>query len=88
MRVKLAVEVKPVGTAFDGLNLQKTTDWTDIGTAGLAMTKTITGLTANRAYHWRARVLYEPTLTMGATHSRWYYGGALGRQGSTHVRTL
>jgi hypothetical protein len=86
-RVKLAVEVKLLGKPFDGTNLVKTTSWKDTGVDGVHITQSIVGLTANKAYHWRARVLYEPVYGFGPTHSRWYYGGNAAEPQGVHVRT-
>lgn len=86
-RVKLAVEMKPLGTPFDGTGLVKSSSWTDSGVNGTTLTLTVSGLAANKAYHYRVRALYEPTSGSGSTHSRWYYGGKPGNPAGTHFRT-
>lgn len=50
--VKLQIEVKPLGTAFDGLQLVDS----PYVMSGDVATVTITGL-ANGSYHWRARTM-------------------------------
>jgi hypothetical protein len=86
-RAKLAVEMKPLGTPFDGKGLTESSSWTDTGRDGINLTLRVSGLTANKAYRYRARALYEPTSVAGPTHSRWYYGGKLGVQEGMHFRT-
>lgn len=85
-RVKLAVEVKLLGVPFDG-SVVKTANWTDTGLTGVKLTYAVTGLTAAKAYHWRARVLYEPVYGIGPTHSPWYYGGNASNPLGVHLRT-
>jgi hypothetical protein len=59
-RVRLEVELKPLGAPFDGTGLQ-VGPWTDTGTPNNAGSKfpllhSITGLVPDAPYHWRARV--------------------------------
>jgi hypothetical protein len=75
-RVKLQVEVKARGTAFSGTGLQTSATWTATTIPASALTLPITGLAANTAYHWRARLLYDPAAAFPASHSRWYYGSS------------
>jgi hypothetical protein len=86
-RAKLAVEMKPIGTPFDGTGLTKSSSWTDTGVNGVALTLRVSNLAANKSYHYRVRALYEPTYGSGGTHSRWYYGGKPGQPAGTHFRT-
>lgn len=61
---------------------------TDTGVAGTWLTLPVSGLAANTAYSFRARILYQPILGFGATHSRWYYGGNKGHaKCGAHFRT-
>ncbi|MBI5508202.1 MAG: FG-GAP repeat protein, partial [Deltaproteobacteria bacterium] len=87
-RVKLQIEAKPRGTPFSGTGLQTAAAWTDIGLTGATLQRTVTGLTGNTDYHWRARLLYDSA--QGATQlwSRWLPGGISGSAAGTHVRTL
>jgi len=63
-RVKLQVEYcgpgVPFGTASSGFVTSST--WTDVTTtsSGITLTESISGLTSNTLYRWRARVLYVP----------------------------
>jgi hypothetical protein len=86
-RVKLEVEVKPLKTAFNGNGLL-TSGWVDTTLAGVTLKQTITNANGGGAMpHWRARLVYDPA--RGAApfgRSHWFYGGALGRPGSVHVR--
>jgi hypothetical protein len=86
-RVKLAVEMKPIGTPFDGKGLTKSSTWTDTGVNGVTLTLRVSGLAASKSYHYRVRAHYEPTYGFGGTHSRWYYGGKPGQPAGTHFRT-
>jgi FG-GAP repeat/FG-GAP-like repeat len=65
-RVKLEVEACPAGRDFGttgagGCVTSVTPVWTDVtATSGSTLSHTVTGLTAARLYHWRARTLYAP----------------------------
>lgn len=89
VRVKLEVEVKPNGSAFDALGLRRSSGWTDIGVAGdTSLLLPITGLSQDTAYHWRARVLYAPSQSSySQTWSHWVWGGMAGFPSGTHLRT-
>ncbi len=52
-QVKLEVEVKPVGTAFDGTS----TFTGSLVSSGSTASATVTGLTFGANYHWRARAV-------------------------------
>jgi hypothetical protein len=89
MKVKLEVQVRKCGDGFfvGGAGLVSPT-WTDSGVAGTWLTRQVTSLTANTAYYYRARILYQNQLGFGATHSRWYYGGTQGHvECGAHFRT-
>jgi hypothetical protein len=51
--VKLQVEVKPVGTSFDGTGLNESA----LVANGTVASVPVTGLTASTSYHWRARCM-------------------------------
>ena len=85
-RVKVAVEAKPFGTLFDGKGLVKSTTWLDTGLSRVAVTASLTALTAAKRYHWRARVEYDRSLAPDALWSHWYYGGVSGRSLGNHLR--
>jgi hypothetical protein len=63
-RVKLEVETCPPGAAFDSVacGSQTSAVWTEIipPATSAVLTETITGLTADTLYRWRARVLHAP----------------------------
>jgi hypothetical protein len=85
-RVKLQVEWKLVGTAFNGsTNLKTSTAWTQTTVPATNLVVTVTGLTAAKNYHWRARLLYEPAAGLATQRSRWYYAST--DINGVHVRT-
>jgi hypothetical protein len=61
---KLHVEACPSGIPFGDLSCHHavSADWTAIplGESGVALTETMSGLTEDVVYHWRAHVLYLP----------------------------
>jgi hypothetical protein len=63
-RVKLDIEACPTGTAFGNISCVKHVgaSWTDTTAAanGVVLTETITGLSPDTLYRWRARVLHAP----------------------------
>ena len=63
-RVKLQTQACPVGEPFSAATCitQTATTWTDVTptAAGINLTQSISGLTADTLYRWRARVLYAP----------------------------
>ncbi len=89
--VKLQWQIAPLGTAFtatSGVISGTSTTWTDTGTDGAVITETITGLTADTLYHWRARLLYRPGNRMGQSASRWVHISWNGwRESDFHFRT-
>jgi RHS repeat-associated protein len=85
-RVKLEVEVKSQGTPFDGTGLVRSPQWTDTTTAGVELSQRFVALQPDTSYHYRMRVLYDPTVSSVLRHSRWYYGGRLGEPRGVHVR--
>lgn len=64
---KLQYEVKPLGTAFDGTGLAQSSYWTDIGASGTTLTETVSGLTEDTSYHWRARLIYRDPIYQYST---------------------
>jgi hypothetical protein len=70
-RVKLEWEVKPLNALFTGTGTQRSTNWMDTGTAGAAFNELVSGLDP-RAYHWRARLLYQSATTPLQRSSRWF----------------
>ncbi|MBK9248721.1 MAG: FG-GAP repeat protein [Ignavibacteria bacterium] len=72
IEVKAQYEVKPLGTAFNGNGLTVTSSWTDIGTAGVALSQVVNGLTNNTSYKWRVRLQYRATNGALQSFSRWY----------------
>ena len=86
-RVKVQIEVKPLGVSFNSAGFTTSGSWTDIGTAGLSLTQAVGGLQANRPYHWRARLLYEPARGHPQLWSHWVWGGLSGDPLGVHLRT-
>ena len=84
-RVKLQAEVKLRGTAFNGTGLITSAAWTPTTTSTGPLSLPITGLAAAKQYHWRARLLYEPSATLPTQRSRWYYPSS--DINGVHVRT-
>jgi hypothetical protein len=82
-RVKLEVEACPAGVDFLGAGCVRriSPSWTDVTAsgAGVTLTETITGLSPDLLYRWRARVLYasfgvtQPGVTAppNPAHSPW-----------------
>jgi hypothetical protein len=70
-KVKLEVEVKPLGTPFNGLGTVQTLTWQDTGVAGVELFRLVSGLTQATAYHWRVRLRYHPGQLAFQQYSRW-----------------
>ena len=85
--VKLQVEVKPLGTAFDGSGLVTSSTWASSGLSGVAIQEVISGLTGSTGYHWRARVLASPAEGRPQGWGPWAYGGRSGDAVGGHVFT-
>jgi hypothetical protein len=66
-RARIVYELKETGTNFNGTNLVYG-NWFDTGLKGTSSSVTITGLQANKNYHWRAREQYLPYMNF----SPWY----------------
>ncbi|MCK6530045.1 FG-GAP-like repeat-containing protein [Myxococcota bacterium] len=86
-RVKLQVEVKPLGTPFDGTGLVEGGTFADTGVAGVALQETVSGLADTASFHWRARLLADPALGLPQGWSTWLQGGVSGDAAGMHVRT-
>jgi hypothetical protein len=84
--VALQIEVKPLGTLFDGTNLL-TTSYTDSGLTGVAIQETIDNLDLGTGYHWRARVAVSPATGTPQGWGHWLYGGLSGHASGAHVFT-
>jgi C1A family cysteine protease len=71
--VKLQWEVKPLGSLFDGTGLGESAAWALADSAsGVELEETISGLTGDTPYHWRARILYQPGNPLGLDYSYWF----------------
>ena len=68
-KVKIQIETKLLGTAFDGTGLTESTTWT---TTGSDVTQAISGLSSSDRYKVRMRLKYSP-INNFQTCSRWYY---------------
>jgi len=69
-RARLQVEACPNGSAFGSLlcDTRSSSTWTELGAnpQGSTLALPLTGLSVNRVYHWRARVLYAPLTVTSA----------------------
>jgi len=72
-KARLQVEVKPLGTPFDGIDTHISPNWTDTGVAGTILSlQTSPPLpVANPVNRWRARLLYSSATTPYQQASRW-----------------
>ncbi len=70
--VKLQWEVKTGSTPFNGGSLDEGTSWTDSGTSGAGLSEVVDSLTEGTRYHWRARLLYDPSTTPFQPHGPWF----------------
>ncbi|MCK6530368.1 FG-GAP-like repeat-containing protein [Myxococcota bacterium] len=86
-RVKLQVEAKPLGIPFDGTGFVEGSAFTDTGVGGTELQVTVGGLDDTESYHWRARLLEDPSTASPQGWSRWLWGGVYGEAGGTHVLT-
>ena len=86
-RVKLQVEVKPLGQAFDGTDLVTSSMFHTTGLTGAAIQEAIPGLTGSTGYHWRARALASPAEGRSQGWGPWFYGGLSGNAAGAHVFT-
>ena len=71
-KVKLEVEAKPLGTAFNGAGTTVSPSWVDAATPTTELSKLVSGLSGNTPYHWRARLLYHAVTTPLQQRSRWF----------------
>jgi hypothetical protein len=86
-RVKLQGEVKPLGVPFNGSGLSRSPVWVDTGTGGALAQLTFPSLAGNTGYHWRARLLADPSQGASMTATRWLVGGLSGQPSAVHVRS-
>jgi hypothetical protein len=76
---KLQVEVKQLGTPFNGSNLTETPNWYNVGLYNNEIKVKVAGLQENTFYKWRARLMYDITDGTPQKYTRWFYGpGGLG----------
>jgi hypothetical protein len=86
-RLKLQVEAKPLGQAFNGSSLQSGGTWTDSSPTA-TLDQSVTGLVHSTGYRWRARWIYDPTnASTGWVHSNWFASQLVPANGSYAVRT-
>ncbi len=76
-QVRLQWEVKEEGVAFNGSGLGQSA-WVEGGTAGLAFSQQVSGLSFEKRFHWRVRIVGRParaaTNSAVTFRSRWLYG--------------
>lgn len=85
-KVRLQVEARARGTAFNGQSLVAS-PWIDSTVAGTYLATNVMELSPQTDYHWRARVQYHPSSGIPLGWSQWYYGGTSGDAQGVHVRT-
>lgn len=83
-RAKVQVEVKPSDVRFDGTSLTSSTTFVSTGVGG-SLTQRV-GLPRGKAYHYRARLLFDPNQPVGTQRGPWMYGGVSGQPTSVHLR--
>jgi hypothetical protein len=76
--VRLQVEVKAYGAAFNGQSLYESADWVDTGIAGTAIEELVMGLMQGNLYHWRARLRFDIARHPYQRLSRWITSGTNG----------
>jgi hypothetical protein len=69
--VKLEVEAKPLGQAFNG-QLTTLGSFADTGLTGTPHAVLPEDLVPGTPYHWRMRLRYDPATTPLASRSRWF----------------
>ncbi|MEN3045653.1 MAG: integrin alpha [Candidatus Hydrothermales bacterium] len=70
-KVRLGAEIKEFGVPFNGTNTYLTSFY-DTGVEGADINYLFSGLEQNRAYHWRARIVYHPVYYhAGLKATRW-----------------
>ncbi len=84
--VRLEVEVERQGVPFDGRDLRYG-DYAYAGNASIELVTLVDQLSADSAYHWRARIGYDLAQAWPTTHSRWYLGGTATQASAVHTRT-
>jgi hypothetical protein len=75
--VALEWQLAPLGAPFTATSAISGTSpaWHDVVTTGLALSQTVSGLTGDTVYRWRARILYRPGNRLGQSGGRWLYLG-------------
>jgi MYXO-CTERM domain-containing protein len=84
--IKLEVEARPVGVAFTGTGTIDAAFTDTAGNASVALQQTLSGLVMATPYHFRARLLFNPTEQRIQRKTPWYYGGVLGNSTQAGVR--
>lgn len=79
-RARLQWEVKPLGTPFDGTGTEQSAAWASAGPSPFAFDELVDDLQPGAAYHWRARLVFDPTTTLFSHASRWFSGWWNGAQ--------
>ena len=87
--VLLQVEARPLGVPFDGQDLQVGAAWTELGAPpfGPELQEPVGSLSPETPYHWRARLLFDPSDAHPQGWSRWLYGGLSGDASGVHLLT-
>ena len=86
-KVKLQVEVKPLGTPFDGTGLVSASGYTDSTGLGVTLQQAVEDLDLATGYQWRARVASSPAEGHAQAWGPWLHGGLPGAAHSGHVFT-
>jgi len=86
--VRLQWQAAPLGLSFSAPDdvITGMGAWLDTLNGSVNIQETVSGLSPNTAYHWRARLLYRPGNALGLPASRWIHTPAVGWN-ETDLRT-
>ena len=72
-KLKMEIELKPLGTDFNSTDTVVSSSWDDISTCGITLTLPVDFPTSQVSvvYKWRARLIYHPATTPFQQYSRW-----------------
>ena len=92
-RAAVEYEVAEVGVPLDGSGAVVASPFEDIGyvvgssVVAIELVAEVTGLDPDTAYHWRARLRYDPAKAHPVEWTPWSYGGRPGDFDGAHLRT-
>ena len=86
-KVKLQWEVKELGELFDGTSLFESDTWYETDTVDVEISEDVTNLSGGTAYHWRARLKFDPVTYNGLLYTRWFSVGPNGWNETDFITT-